>query len=779
MKIALPIVAGIVFGILASVSGAEFHVATNGDDAGPGTKERPFATITRARDAIRDLKERQQTPGPIEVVIHGGTYFLPETVILTPEDSGSADAPIVYRAIEGERVVISGGYRIPNPWRREQGEIWSTVVSNPPGASDFRQLFVNGRREIRARYPNVDAEPPYLFGKGEKKDSIVLPPGQVKPYWSQSPDVLVHVVPERHFFNQIQRVLKVDPGQSLIYLGPEEQHARIVDGSWFFIEGVREELDQPREWFFDSQSRRLYYWPEMGQDPQQLEIIAPRLNRLFYLKGDVNAGTHVEYVVLRGLEFRHTTYTLGHIEPRTNTDGAVVLENARHCRIEGCHFENLGGYGIWLHLDSCENTIDGNTITDAGGGGVLLTSACFGYMDDTKVYTPGPAAARVAPLRNRITRNHIHHCGLIRYYCSGVHLDSRPAETALQAGNLIAHNHIHDMSRNGIFAFRNQGGNIIEFNRIENIMLSTVDGGGIHIATMNQIAAPNLITNNLIANVWGWQQTPSGRKRHIARGVYLDWFTASTCVTNNVIYNTHTGGLQFNAGDDNQFVNNVVVGDAVQWNTTWRGANAQGTVDERNVVLPGSEGPPLKDPAHGNFTLAKQFAGYPPGFVWVDVNEIGLPGTATSGVPLSAMARKGGVVTWNTPEATTVQGPWQKRTASGMWGLYNFTYLAADPSEKTSITFTLPVQQAGLYSVRINFPPGPNCASNVRVEVTHAEGTTVETVNMRKFGFWRLLGQYRFTPEILARVTISTVGADGQVVIEGVGLMEIKSPCPN
>jgi hypothetical protein len=570
----------------------------------------------------------------------------------------------------------------------------------------------------------------------------------------------------------------VDLAESLIRLGPEEQHARITDGSWFFIEGVREELDQQREWFFAPDTRRLYYWPEEGQDPNRLEVVVPRLNRIFHFQGDVNAGTHVEHVHLQGLEFRHTTYTLGHIEARVNTDAAVLLENASNCRIERCRFENIGGYGLWLHLDSCENVIDANTVTDAGAGGVLLTSARFSYMDDSKLFTPGEAAAKVAPLRNRITRNHIHHCGLIRYYNSGVHLDSRPAATALGAGNYIAHNHIHHMSRNGIFAFRNQGGNIIEFNRIEEIMLATEDGGGIHFATMNQVAAPNLIANNLVANVWGWRELPGGvRKRHIARGIYLDWFTASTRVVNNVTFNTLSGGLQFNAGDDNQFINNVVVGDIKRWDTTWHGANAQGTVDERNVIVAGKPAPsPLTDPDRGDFRLIKGFAAYPKDFAWIDVDQMGLGRTSDSGVALAAMAREGGLLAWDAPEGVEMRGAWEKRTAAGMWGLFDFHYLLGRPKEDASVTFTLPIRKDGVYSIRLMFPAHPSRATNVLIEVVHADGTSTQRVDMRAFGFGNLLGRYRLAAGRPARVIVKTAGVDGTVAIEAIGFVRTPEP---
>jgi parallel beta-helix repeat protein len=763
----------------------EFHVSTTGSDDGDltgdralsggkaGSSDHPFATIRRARDAIRQLKRQGAPAEPIEVVIHGGTYFLAETMRLSPVDSGTAEAPIIYRAVDGEHVVLSGGERIPGPWTKQDGSIWSAALPGSDHDWNFRQLFVNGQREIRARYPNVDAEPSYLFGGGNQKDAITIKKGVIKPCWGTASDAQVHIVPEWRYFNQLQTITGVDLARSILRLGTQEQHARIIDGSWFYLEGIREELDQAREWFLDTSARRLFYWPANGVDPNHLDIIAPRLNQIVHLQGDVNAGTHVEYVTLRGLEFRHSNYTLGHIEARVNTDAAVLLENASHCRIERCHFANIGGYGIWLHLDSCDNTIDGNTITDAGCGGVLLTAARFSYLDDSKLFTPGTAAENVAPLRNEITRNHIHHCGLIRLYNSGVHIDSRPAVTALAAGNRVANNYIHDMPRCGIFLFRNQGGNIIEFNRIENIMLATEDGGGIHLATMNQIAAPNLIANNLITDAWGWRQLPNGgRERHIARGIYLDWYTSSTRIENNITYNTLSGGLQFNAGDDNEFVNNIIVGDKTRWDVKWGGAQAQGTVDQRNLVIPEKTKPtPLRNPANGDFTLAKDFPTYPAGFSWIDVSQIGLDGTARSGMQLSAMARDGGVLNWDAPQGVEIHGPWEKRTADGLLSLYQYPYQQAKPKAAATMTFALPIREAGLYTLRLYFPADKSQAAKARVIITHAAGTATALIDQRTFGFGPILGRYRFAPNQPARVTISAADADGRVAIEGVGFV--------
>lgn len=119
-------------------------------------------------------------------------------------------------------------------------------------------------------------------------------------------------------------------------------------------------------------------------------------------------------------------------------------------------------------------------------------------MDDTKIYTPGEAAAKVAPYLTEITHNTVKHCGQIRYYGGGVHIDSRPASMAMMPGNHIAHNHFQDLSRNGVFTFRNQGGNVLEFNEIHDCLQTTIDGACIHFASMNRFNAPNYILNNYL-----------------------------------------------------------------------------------------------------------------------------------------------------------------------------------------------------------------------------------------------------------------------------------------
>ncbi|MCX5677112.1 MAG: hypothetical protein NTX87_19155, partial [Planctomycetota bacterium] len=91
---------------------AEYFVAPTGNDANPGTKEKPFASMEKARDAIRALKAKGGLPGPACVRLMPGEYPVKGTFELTAADSGTAEAPIIYRADKKGAAVFYGGARL-------------------------------------------------------------------------------------------------------------------------------------------------------------------------------------------------------------------------------------------------------------------------------------------------------------------------------------------------------------------------------------------------------------------------------------------------------------------------------------------------------------------------------------------------------------------------------------------------------------------------------------------------------------------------------------------
>ncbi len=138
------------------------YVSTKGNDQWSGrltqpNRQRtdgPVASLAGARDKIRRLKSRRKITKPVRVIVMDGTYTLSEPFILTPKDSGTKECPISYEAAVGARPVFSGG-RVITGFKRGENGIWQTRM--PEVAADkwyFEQLFINGRRAVRARTPN-------------------------------------------------------------------------------------------------------------------------------------------------------------------------------------------------------------------------------------------------------------------------------------------------------------------------------------------------------------------------------------------------------------------------------------------------------------------------------------------------------------------------------------------------------------------------------------------------------------------------------------------------
>ncbi len=723
----------------ACLAAASIHVSPAGDDANPGTAERPVATLQKARDLARErikagLKE------PVNVVFVAGTYRMDAPLELRPEDSGSAEFPITWKAADKARVILCGGRPITGRWIKGDDGVWHVnLPTTGSGNWNFRQLFVNGKRATRARYPNASSENPFLYATGGAIDHLMIDPELIKESWGTAADAQINIVPRSRFFNQWNTVTKVDAKTGRIDIADSERHRDIDAGSWFWIEGVKGELDEPGEWFLDAENSRLLYMPQPGVDPNTLEIIAPFLNRAINLKGDVNTGTHVSHVRFEGLEFCHTTHTLGHIEARVHTDTALMFENTLHCDVRNCRLENIGGYALWLHLDSRHNTFERNTVRHSGGGGVLLTGSRFGYMDGTKVYTPGEAAAKVAPILNEITRNTVEHCGKIRYYGGGVHLDSRPFSMTMEPGNYIAHNHFTGLSRNGVFAFRNQGGNVVEYNHIHNAMQTTIDGGCIHFATMNTLNAPNFVLNNWLYDVWGFNQMPDGKPlRKLANGVFLDWDTSNTTVKDNWIYNSVGGDVKVIFGGNRNVVN------------------------EGNRVSEKPVSPPF-------------------------ASEVGPHGTASHAIDLMSLARTGKIIHFTDTDCFSLvpvspaHGLWKHQTAIGLQKLFEFNFLAgtappAGESNPQKAVYKLPVTGDGLYQVYLLYQPGKDRASNAPVSIAHAGGTAHLEWDMRqgsKFGFAVPVGTYRFKAKGNHTVTLGTEGADGKVIADAVAFVKV------
>src|ERR1035438_7557958 len=131
-----------------------YFVSPAGDDANSGTLKKPFATVQRAQQATRQKRG--------EVFLRGGTYYLSAPLVFTTENSGAEDAPVVFQNYKNEQPVISGGIKLDNlNWQPSTNGILQAQV---PADLQTEEIFVNGERQILARYPNFDPKAQYFNG---------------------------------------------------------------------------------------------------------------------------------------------------------------------------------------------------------------------------------------------------------------------------------------------------------------------------------------------------------------------------------------------------------------------------------------------------------------------------------------------------------------------------------------------------------------------------------------------------------------------------------------
>ncbi len=481
-----------------SIISPNLYVAPDGDDSNPGTETQPFATLERAKDAVRSLKSN--VAKPITVFVREGVYYLSEPLVFTPEDSGTELQPITYAAYPGEKPTLSGGINLEVKWEAYRDGILKCSV---PKGMDFNELFVNGKRQMRARYPNFDPEKPlvgeggYLNATGAGEREFTYDPDTfTKNRWANPTDAIVHIFPGSYWNNFQFRIASVDRNSHLIKLGEGGWQTALLDnpddffgtalsrGSHFFIDNVFEELDAPREWFLDREESILYYVPAPGLDLAGARVEVVNLKRLIEVKG--SRQTPIRHLNLKGFRFAHTSATFmdEYITPSTgdwgiHQGGAVYMEGVEDCAVEDCFFDAVGGNALYISDHARRIRVYGNTFAYTGDSAVCLVGRSH-VIENGEMPCPFCGAASYwsfgpdpedYPADCLISNNLMHHIGVYGKQTAGVFM-------ATTMKNTISHNHIHSMPRAALCI--NDpfwGGHLIEYNNVHDTVLETNDHG--------------------------------------------------------------------------------------------------------------------------------------------------------------------------------------------------------------------------------------------------------------------------------------------------------------
>lgn len=467
-------------------TGADFFVSPTGDDASPGSRRRPFATLAAAQRVARTLAGRQ----PVTVWVADGTYYLPETLVFTPADSGTRRFPVTYRAMHEGRTVLSGGQRLNLHWEGHRDGI---LQARTPEGLVMDQLFVNGRRQWMARFPNRKDQPGLnVFDcwkleeeqrKGAAEDA--LSPARTSR-WSNPTGGYVHAMHAALWGDMHWRITgrKLD-GSLAMEGGWQNNRPSAMHPVYRFVENIVEELDAPGEWFHDAAARRLLFLPPPGIDMNHALIEVVRLPHLVEFRGD--SARPVRHVELRGFVFRHAARTfMENREPLLRSDwttyrgGAVVLTGTEDCTVRDATFDQVGGNTIFVNQYNRRFAARGLLIRDSGANGIAFVGNPAAVRSPIFRYGPQNYAA-LDRVPGPIGEDYPANCLVEDCLITRTGRDEKqtaPVQISMARGITVRHCSIYEVPRAGInISEGTWGGHVIEHCDVFDTVLETGDHG--------------------------------------------------------------------------------------------------------------------------------------------------------------------------------------------------------------------------------------------------------------------------------------------------------------
>jgi len=540
--------------ILAASPQAAFYVAPDGNDGQAGTLEAPFASVARAQEAVRE-RIREGLSEDLLVLLRGGAYRLDKPLVFGPED-GHPKHAVTYAAYPDEQPVLSGGQPLSGWVEAGDGKWTVTLPAVKAGTWHFRQLFADGERLPRGRFPNGDD---LLRVRRVSEDVTRIELNEALPGGDLAGQDAELVMYQNW---SISRVAVVSSeGKTVVTRNPVGWigHGPATTASPnkpAYIEHVLAFVDQPGEWYLDRRSGVLTYQAAPGENPKDREFVAPRIEQWITVQGRPDAP--VRNLHVRGLAFEHTAWPLpefgylgiqaGHhgtkMEERTYVlPLGIAFFHAEDCAVEGCRVAHSGACAIGFGAGCRRNAVTGCTLEDIGGNGIMTgwrgTGNEHSLAGNASLAADWRNAADV-PQGNAITNNTIQRCGAVNHGSVGIF-------DAFCANTRIAHNQVNDMPYTGIsIGFEwstkptNQRGCALEYNHVYDVMKKLADGGAIYTLGLQP---GTVLRGNLLHTVHRSAYAHGGAPNN---GIFFDQGSKGYLVEGNIIYDTSGDAVRFN-----------------------------------------------------------------------------------------------------------------------------------------------------------------------------------------------------------------------------------------
>lgn len=523
---------------------ADYYVAPDGSDDFPGSVNRPFATVERAQAVVRTLKINGALPrGGLTVWLYEGDYPRTNALELTEADSGTSLSPITWRAQEGARVRWLGGRRLsgfipvtnaailtrlPESARTNVLELnlRSLGLTNF-GALQSRgfarattpahsELFFNGQPMTLARWPNegsfekIAGFPPDSSQGDDHGGNIgglpggFLYAGDRPRTWQDPTNAWVHGYWAWDWANSYERIANLDLEKRRVLTAPPHGLYGFRTGQRFYFLNILEELDQPGEWFLETATGVLYFWPP--SPPQNSEILLSLLDQPLIRLQDVS------HLTLRGFIIEGS---------RGN---GVELRGGTSNRLAGITLRNLGNNGVTIDGGRGHTVISCN-VFDTGDGGVTLSGGNRQTLESAGHLVENCHFQR----QGRWSKCYV------------------PAVLLRGVGHQVRHNLIQDHPHCAIQFTGND--HLIEYNEIHHVALETGDVGAIYSGRDYSFRG-NRIRFNYLHETGGVGMG--------SMGVYLDDCVSGVEVYGNLFYKVHWA-VFIGGGRDHRVENNLFV----------------------------------------------------------------------------------------------------------------------------------------------------------------------------------------------------------------------------